>query len=180
MLIRTTGSSIMPQKRNLDVMELVRGRTGMMLAYSNTVKNLVTGIISGYNRDQQETKEPVFKALGLVQDTIEAVTVVFENIEFDESAVKKCLSKGIFATDIAFQAVGQGMPFRDAYKLAAKKMEEIEVSDAVIKDSLEKRVSPGSPKTVKASDYRKILAESRSEFEKERIKMDNCFIDLLE
>lgn len=147
----TTGSSIMPQKRNLDVMELVRARANTMLGYSFTVKSVVSGIHSGYNRDLQETKEPLFRAASLVRETLDAVEVVIGHIEFDDSAVKKALTPGIFATDIAFEAVGKGMPFRDAYRLAAKEMDTIKITDEVIRESLEKRVSPGSPATIDLS-----------------------------
>ncbi len=162
----TTGSSIMPQKTNLDVMELMRARTSIMLGYSNTVKNICSGILSGYNRDLQETKEPVFKAVALVQNSIKTLKIVFENIEFDEQAVKKNLSKGIFATDIAFEAVGRGMPFRDAYRLAANQIEGISINDKTIKDSLNNRVSQGSPVTIDLEKYEHHIAEEKEYMDK--------------
>lgn len=156
----TTGSSIMPQKRNLDVMELVRARANQMLSYSTIVKTVSSGVLSGYNRDIQETKEPVFKAFELISASINAVAVVFENIEFDEDAIKKSLSKGIFATDIAFEQVGNGVPFRDAYKYAAQQMEKIVINNELIEESLSKRVSPGSPRTL---DYKTAAAQLQKE-----------------
>jgi len=149
----TTGSSIMPQKRNLDVMELVRARTLVMLSYSTLVKNLSSGIHSGYNRDLQETKEPVFKSVELIKATIKAVSVVIKHIDFDEAAIRKSLSKGIFATDIAFDNLSSGMPFRDSYKSAAKKIEEIVISDVLVRESIYKRNSPGSPITIDYANY---------------------------
>ena len=151
----TTGSSIMPQKRNLDVMELMRARTHRVAALSSELKSMVSGLHSGYNRDLQETKGPVFEAFEIVNTSIRALNVVFEHIAIDEDAVKARLSKGIFATDIAFQAVADGMPFRDAYKKAAAEMERISVDDATIQKSIKERISPGAPVTVntnKASD----------------------------
>ena len=164
--IITTGSSIMPQKRNLDVMELLRARASVMLSYSNNVKSIINGLISGYNRDIQETKEPVFKAFELVLSSIKTVKVVLKNIEFDEAAIRKCLSGGIFATDIAFEAVGRGVPFRDAYKLAAENIDKIELNEETIKDSIKKRVSPGSPVTIDLEEYKTALREENTFFNK--------------
>lgn len=175
----TTGSSIMPQKRNLDVMELVRARTTAMLAYANTVKTVATGRITGYHRDLQETKEPLFKAINLIQTSIEAVTVVFDNIEFDEDAIKKSLTKGIFATDIAFKAVGDGMPFRDAYKLAATSIDGITIDDETIRESIDERVSLGSHITIDLSDYTSILDAVQDSLEEEAGLMEEKFKELI-
>lgn len=123
-------------------------------------------MISGYNRDIQETKEPVFKAFELVLSSIKTVKVVLKNIEFDEAAIRKCLSGGIFATDIAFEAVGRGVPFRDAYKLAAENIDKIELNEETIKDSIKKRVSPGSPVTIDLEEYKTALREENTFFNK--------------
>ncbi len=162
----TTGSSIMPQKRNLDVMELVRARTSTMTAYSAEVKCITGGLLSGYNRDIQETKEPLMKSFNLVLDTIKAVKAVFKNISFDEEAVKRNLSKGILATDFAFNAVKEGMPFRDAYRFAAGKIDDIKITDKEIEESIEKRVSRGSPANVDLRGYKKGLESLKKYFSK--------------
>ncbi len=163
----TTGSSVMPQKRNLDVLELVRARTSQMLSFSTAVKSLVTGLHSGYNRDLQETKEPVFRAFRLARESIRAMTVVFRNISFNEKAVESRLSKGIFATDLAFQAVAEGIPFRDAYRHAAGMIENISVDPSLIRSSIRKRVSPGSPGTVSSAKYDRIRKKLSGEFRRE-------------
>lgn len=149
----TTGSSIMPQKRNFDVVELIRARSNVLLSYSFCVKTVVNGLISGYNRDIQETKEPLMKSFDILKDTISVLEVVFDNIEWDEEAVKNRLSKGIFATDLAFDSVKSGKPFREAYKEASLRMKKISIDDKTIGDSLKKRISPGAPVTIKPSLY---------------------------
>ena len=166
----TTGSSIMPQKRNLDVMELVRAKAHTMLGYSNTVKSIVTGLVSGYNRDYQETKEPLMKATDLIEDTIEAVIVTVESVRFSEPAVKKLLSKGIFATDMAYDLSRKGMPFRDAYKAAAKGIDAIEVNDELIRMSIENRVSLGSPITIDPAKWERELKAAEKSFDDLREK----------
>jgi argininosuccinate lyase len=156
----TTGSSIMPQKRNLDVLELVRARTNVMLSYSNIVKNIASGIISGYNRDMQETKEPLVNAFNLAESTIRAMDTVIDNIRFEEGAVKRSLDKGIFATDIAFKKVGEGMPFREAYKFAASSIEQIEINDKTIRESIDGRMSQGSHPTIDLDAIEKRIREN--------------------
>lgn len=144
----TTGSSIMPQKRNLDPCELVRARTSVLAGYSVQLKTLVAGLTSGYHRDLQETKEPVMRSFDIVESSLEAMTVVVRNVRFEAAAVKRALTPGIFATDIAFAETAKGAPFRDAYRIAAGSIETIVVNDAAIEASLDARVSPGSPKTL--------------------------------
>jgi len=176
----TTGSSIMPQKRNLDVMELVRARTSLLTGYSVTIKSLINGLHSGYNRDLQETKEPLMNAFRIVRSSVQAVRVVIEHIDINEQQVKKSLSKGIFATDLAFQAVAEGMPFRDAYRMAAKKMNDIEVSDSIIRESIEKRVSPGSPATLDVEGYRESIESQKEAFSKALEDFDRTLKQLIE
>jgi len=143
----TTGSSLMPQKRNLDVMELVRARASVVQSYSMQVKSITTGLLSGYNRDMQETKEPLMRSFEIVSDTLEVLAIVLENIRFNTENITRALSRGIFATDLVFDAVKSGVPFRDAYRHAARHIDTLEVSEKTIQESLEKRVSPGSPLT---------------------------------
>ena len=75
-----TGSSIMPQKRNLDIMELVRARTQTMLALQQQILGIVSGLPSGYNMDYQETKRPFMEALDLAQESLEICTLVMSNL----------------------------------------------------------------------------------------------------
>jgi argininosuccinate lyase len=175
----TTGSSIMPQKRNLDVMELVRAKTNTMLALSNQVKSTVSGIHSGYNRDLQETKEPLFHAFDLASGTMEAVAVTLANVSINETAVINGLSQGIFATDIAFEAVGKGMPFRDAYRLAATKIGTIDINEKTIRESIENRVSPGSPRTISMDQLETAVETARSIWQSEKNRNEGILNTLL-
>jgi len=175
----TTGSSIMPQKRNFDVMELIRARSNVLLSYSFCIKTIVNGLISGYNRDLQETKEPLMKAFETLKDSISVLEVVFENIEWDEEAVKDKLSKGIFATDLAFNSVKAGKPFREAYREASLKMEEIVVDDEIIRNTLRKRVSPGSPDTINPALYANMLKKDKRNYEAKLNKLNRQLARLL-
>lgn len=176
----TTGSSIMPQKRNLDVMELIRAKSHRVLGHSQAVKGMLNGMISGYNRDLQESKKALFETFEITLSSLQAATIVFSQIRIDEDAVIRSLSPGIFATDIAFQAVAAGMTFRDAYKKAAEEIHKIQVTPEVIQDSIRKRVSPGAPATLD-SQLRMQQIKSESDLWKTReAKLHNVFKELLD
>ncbi len=82
----TTGSSIMPQKKNFDVLELIRAKTNVITSYLFAIKSIINGLPSGYNRDTQEVKELLVKSFIITRDTIQVLKVITENIEFDEEA----------------------------------------------------------------------------------------------
>ena len=112
----STGSSIMPQKRNPDFAELGRGRSGRV--YGNLVGFLTTlkGLPLTYNRDLQEDKESLFDSVDTVQSTLEAFTGMLEDVCFDSDKMLEATDKGfMLATDLADYLVGKGLPFRESY-----------------------------------------------------------------
>ena len=114
-----TGSSIMPQKKNPDVLELVRGKYHVVIGEEFKLKSLAGNLISGYNRDIQLAKGPLFACLDEAGASLEMMTLVTGGLVFD---AKKCvLPKELFATEEAYKLVKRGMPFRDAYRKVAKK-----------------------------------------------------------
>ncbi len=115
-----TGSSIMPQKRNLGVMELVRARTQTMLALQQQILGIVSGLPSGYNMDYQETKRPFIDALDLVQDSMEICTVVVSGIDINTERLVAACTFELFAADRAYELTTTAkLPFRDAYRIVA-------------------------------------------------------------
>jgi len=116
-----TGSSIMPQKKNPDVLELVRANYHVVLGEEFKVKSLIGNLISGYNRDVQLTKEPLFKSVDITKDCIKMLCLVISGLKVNKEACKKAMSKELFATEEAYKLVKKGMPFRDAYKKVGKK-----------------------------------------------------------
>ncbi len=113
-----TGSSIMPQKRNLGVMELVRARTQTMLALQQQIVGIVSGLPTGYNMDYQETKRPFIEALDLVQESLDICTLVIDNIGINMEKLLAACTFELFATDRAYGiAIDANMPFRDAYRI---------------------------------------------------------------
>jgi argininosuccinate lyase len=111
-----TGSSIMPQKKNPDVLELVRANYHVVLGYEMQVKSLIGNLISGYHRDFQLLKEPVMKSLEILLETISILTLVFENLTVNEEQCKKAMTNELYATEKVYELVKKGMSFREAYR----------------------------------------------------------------
>jgi argininosuccinate lyase len=111
-----TGSSIMPQKKNPDVLELVRANYHVVLGYEMQVKSLIGNLISGYHRDFQLLKEPVMKSLEILLETVSILTLVFENLTVNEEQCKKAMTDELFATEKVYELVKKGMSFREAYR----------------------------------------------------------------
>lgn len=111
----TTGSSIMPQKKNPDVLELVRARYNVVLGYEFTVKNICANLISGYHRDFQLTKEPLMKGFKVTEDSLKIMALVIGKLNISKENCKKAMTKELYAAEKAYKLVEKGMPFRDAY-----------------------------------------------------------------
>jgi argininosuccinate lyase len=115
-----TGSSIMPQKRNLGVMELVRARAQTMLALQQQILGIVTGLPSGYNMDYQETKRPFMEALDLAQDSLDICALVVGSLEVNTERLLSACTFELFAADRAYELTSTAnLPFRDAYRIVA-------------------------------------------------------------
>ena len=118
-----TGSSIMPQKRNLGVMELVRARTQTMLALQQQILGIISGLPSGYNMDYQETKRPFMEALDLVQESLEICTLVVSKLDVNVEHLIAACTFELFAADRAYElASAAKLPFRDAYRIVGEEV----------------------------------------------------------
>jgi argininosuccinate lyase len=117
----TTGSSIMPQKKNPDVAELARGKTGRVYGSLTALLTLMKGQPLAYNKDNQEDKEPVFDAVDTLADTLRAFAEMLPGLEVDAVAMEQAASEGYStATDLADYLVRKGVAFRDAHEAAAR------------------------------------------------------------
>jgi len=116
-----TGSSVMPQKKNYDVMELVRWNANSFLAYEYQVKEIFKNLLSGYNRDFQLTKEPYLKAIKQAISTIKICDLVVNNLQAKKENLEKACTKELYATQEAYELVKSWMSFRDAYKIVWEK-----------------------------------------------------------
>ena len=111
-----TGSSIMPQKRNPDVFELIRGRTNLIQTLPGQITNLVSGLPSGYNRELQLLKQLIFNAFSDIKECIDIMMVMLDHIKLNEEITGNPMYNSIFSTEEVNRLVKQGVPFRDAYK----------------------------------------------------------------
>ena len=117
----STGSSIMPQKKNPDIAELVRGKTGRVYGDLTTLLTMMKGLPLAYNKDMQEDKEAIFDAIDNAKLCIELFTAMLATCTVRTEKLRKAASGGfINATDCADYLTKRGMPFRDAYKVSGK------------------------------------------------------------
>ncbi|MCK5379593.1 MAG: argininosuccinate lyase, partial [Acidobacteria bacterium] len=114
-----TGSSIMPQKRNPDVLELIRAKYHMVLGDEITIRNLGSNLISGYNRDLQLTKGPLMRGLDATAQSLAMMDRIVTEMEIDVDRCRQAMGEELFATEKAYRLVREGMPFRDAYRRIA-------------------------------------------------------------
>ncbi len=111
-----TGSSIMPQKKNPDGLELMRAKAATISSYTMNVKQIVRALPSGYNRDFQETKEPYMNGLELAAQCIDIMDLTFSRLQINPERLEAGFTPEIYATDAAIELVAGGASFRDAYK----------------------------------------------------------------
>ena len=113
----STGSSIMPQKKNPDIAELVRGKSGRVFGDTMTLLTVMKGIPLAYNKDMQEDKEAIFDAVDTVKMCLTAFTPMIDTMKVLPQNMRKAAAGGfINATDCADYLTKKGVPFRDAYK----------------------------------------------------------------
>ncbi|MGN8968046.1 argininosuccinate lyase [Intestinimonas sp. HCP28S3_D6] len=117
----STGSSIMPQKKNPDVAELVRGKTGRVYGSLITLLTIMKGLPLAYNKDMQEDKEPVFDAIDTVEQCLPVFAAMVDTLTVKSKNMQKAAAGGfINATDCADYLVKKGLPFRDAYMIVGR------------------------------------------------------------
>jgi argininosuccinate lyase len=158
----STGSSIMPQKRNPDLLELARGKTGRVIGALVALLTVLKGLPLTYNRDLQEDKEPIFDAVRTVDSTLECLAAFLPTLRFNPERAARLLDEGFLdATALAEYLVEKGLPFRAAHEVSGKlvrlaedsgrKLREIGLREMVaacrlIKDDVFARLEPsGTP-----------------------------------
>jgi len=135
-----TGSSLMPQKKNPDVLELVRGRSGRPVAALVGVLTVLKGLPLAYDRDLQEDRGHLFAAVDSVQDSLDVLTALMAAIEFNRAAMAEAAAEPqLLATDLAERLVRGGVPFRLAHGMAARAVRDAESRglglDQVVRES---------------------------------------------
>ena len=115
----STGSSLMPQKRNPDVAELVRGKSGRLTGNLVTLLTVLKGLPTGYNRDLQEDKETLFDSVDTLTVVLPAIEGAIRGAEFQTDLIEAALDPQLLATDLADYLVRTGVPFRKAHEVVA-------------------------------------------------------------
>lgn len=118
----TTGSSIMPQKRNPDLLELVRAHYHFILARQMEAQTLPANLIFGYHRDFQLLKPALLQSFPIATSCIKIITLVFSRIQVDEQVCQEKITPELMATERVYDLVREGVPFRDAYRQVAKEL----------------------------------------------------------
>ncbi len=138
----TTGSSIMPNKKNPDVVELLRAAPAVVQGALVEVQSILS-LPSGYQRDLQGTKGPTIRAIDKGLAALAIAEVVVRRMEFDRGRMRAAIDGEMFATDRAVELTAQGVPFRDAYRKVADELDALATKTP--EESLAARVSPGAP-----------------------------------
>ncbi len=129
-----TGSSIMPQKRNPDVFELIRGRSNIIQTLPGQISMLTSNLPSGYNRDLQLLKQLIFDAFADIQESVEIMLLMLRNIRIRKNITDNPLYNSIFSTEEVNRLVKQGIPFRDAYKAVSEMVRNSSFSRTSVSD----------------------------------------------
>ena len=124
----TTGSSLMPQKRNPDVAELTRGKSGRLVGNLTGLMTVLKGLPAGYNRDLQEDKEAVFDSVDTLSVVLPAMTGAVRGMELVRERIEDALRPEMLATDLADHLVRRGVPFRESHDLAGALVRAAEAS----------------------------------------------------
>lgn len=153
----TTGSSIMPQKKNLDGLEILRGNLSVLSGNQHIIQGLAKGVMTGYNRDFQLMKKPLMESAHIVHQSIGIAKLYVQGMRPKEDRIRLSITSEIFRADIANTLVAEkGIPFRDAY-LMAKQQEPSTSPD--FQANIDSKISPGAPGNLFLDVYRAQLAE---------------------
>lgn len=121
-----TGSSIMPNKKNPDVAELIRGKHSLMAGYAATLQSVTANLGGGYHRDLQLTKEPVIRAFETATEILDMSRMLIEGLSFNEKVLREACSSDLMAAEMAYKLVKEeGLSFREAYKKVKNQSESV-------------------------------------------------------
>ncbi len=123
----STGSSLMPQKKNPDALELLRGKSGRVMGQLTGLMTILKGLPSTYNKDLQEDKEPLFDAVTSLSGSLQIACGVLSTLAINPTMMRAALTAEMLATDLAEYLVRKGVPFREAHHVAGAAVHMAEV-----------------------------------------------------
>ncbi|HEY5654027.1 MAG TPA: argininosuccinate lyase [Pontiella sp.] len=172
-----TGSSIMPQKQNPDVCELVRAKASRVKAAELGVYDLIKGSPTGYNRDLQEAKELFMEGIATTRSCLRIMAPMVKASEANKKALIDGFSPDVFATDRALELVGEGMPFRDAYHYIKENLHELENIDPV--EAIQLKTHLGAPLGLDWDYFKDRIAAVKETVREERKLFNRAVTKLL-
>jgi argininosuccinate lyase len=164
------GSSIMPQKRNPDLLELVRAKAAAVSARGLQVKSILRAMPSGYNRDLQETKGPFIEGCALGLMSVRVMDVLMSRLAVNEERLLAGFRPEIYATDRALELAAEGVPFRDAYRRVAAELPALQHRDP--REAIARMKHTGAPGNLRLDVPRGRLAELRGLNERRRQQVE--------
>ncbi|MFW5800878.1 MAG: argininosuccinate lyase [Spirochaeta sp.] len=172
-----TGSSIMPQKKNPDGLELLRSKAGVVSGYVQQIQNIIRSLPSGYNRDFQDTKEPILRGLETAQESTAVILLTVGKLQVHEDALRAGCTPEIFATDAALKMVAGGKTFRDAYREVGTSLDKVTAMS--VDEVIASRVAPGSPGNIAQDTARHQLVKLRDWTVNERTRVMSAMNGLI-
>lgn len=137
------GSSIMPQKKNPDPLEMVRAKASTVSSMASSISATVRNLPSGYNRDLQETKGTLMKAFDITLGCVAVIERVLEKLGVNEETLRQSFSGELFAADEATRLASEGVPFREAYKEISSRIDSLEAQDP--EENIRAKTHMGAP-----------------------------------
>jgi len=172
-----TGSSIMPQKKNPDLFELIRAKVLSMVALEQKVRGVTHGLGSGYSKDLQEVKEPTMEGLKTAQQTLAVLNAVVSDMAPREERLKEAMSPELFAAHRAYEMVKEGVPFRQAYR---KVKAELANLDQVQPDqAIREMVHIGATGQLQLDDSLAQLKQVESKWAEKKSALHACWNKLI-
>jgi argininosuccinate lyase len=167
-----TGSSIMPQKKNPDGLELTRAKSAVLGSCAFQIKSIIRALPSGYNRDFQETKEPFMRGLKTALSIFRIMELTVRRLTVNAGALQRAFPPEIFAADEAYSQVLQGKNFRDAYKDVGLNLEKLKAMDPG--QTIKNRQSTGTAGNLRLEIPRREISGFINFFSGERRKMTSA------
>jgi argininosuccinate lyase len=175
----TTGSSIMPQKKNADPLEILKAKAKIVGGYQNIVFNISTGLPSGYNRDIQEVKPLLMNGIEITKQSIEVMEIVIDGLKINKDNMNQSCTKEIFAADFAHSLAKQGTPFREAYKKVGNDIDNFSDID-IVKNNSSFKQGKGEPFDKQMPHVlQKKLDILQANLTKKKEKFSNCVAELI-
>lgn len=172
-----TGSSIMPQKQNVDIAELLRSKSHIMFGYFTQVYTVSMNLPSGYNRDLQDSKKPYIEALKLSGDILEMAQLLLTNIAPNREVLKTNMTKELYATSLTYDYVQQGTPFRMAYQKVGENLDKI--PDFDVQKELKKSTHLGSTGNLNLEGLKKSILQQQKDLKADYLRWKQLLHSLL-